>query len=145
MQTATVLLIILSVVIALGIAVFQYFYKIKRRKVNVWLALLRFVFLFSGLLLIINPKFTKESYYIEKANLVVLADNSTSINKLGGKKDVSEAIRRIKSNSQLAESYKINTYTFGDNIVDGDSITHKESSTNTVSYTHLTLPTIYSV
>ena len=130
MQTATVLLIILAAVVALGIAVFQYFYKIKRQKVNVWLAVLRFVFLFSGLLLIINPKFTKESYYIEKANLVVLIDNSTSINKLGGREDMAEAIRRIKSNTKLAESYKINTYTFGDNIVDGDSITYKANSTN---------------
>lgn len=130
MQTSTVLLIILAAVVALCVAVFQYFYKTKRQKINVWLALVRFLFLFLGLLLLINPKFTKESYYIEKANLVVLTDNSTSIEKLGGKEAIVNSISKIKSDARLNDTYKVNTYSFGQNIVDGDSILFKEGNTN---------------
>lgn len=130
MQTSTVLLLILAAVVSLGIAAFQYFYRTKRQKFNVLLGILRFVFLFSGLVLLINPTFTKEEYYIEKANLVVLADNSRSINNLGGAAELKGSVEKIKTDAALADKYTINSYTFGKNIADGDSITFTKQITD---------------
>ncbi|WP_394972070.1 VWA domain-containing protein [uncultured Croceitalea sp.] len=130
MQISTVLLIILAAVVSLCIAVFQYFYKVKRQKSSVWLTILRFISIFSALLLLINPKFTKEEYYIEKANLIVLTDNSTSIPKLDGDIEVLESVDKLKASNALSEKYTINSYTFGKNIEEGDSTRFNESITN---------------
>ena len=130
MQTSAVLYIILAAVVALGLVLFQYFFKTKKQKVNIWLALLRFVFVFCGLLLIINPKFTKESYFIEKANLILLSDNSMSITKLDGVPDLEKSIEIIKSNSKLVDKYKVSSYLFGKNITEGDSVLYNTNSTN---------------
>ena len=63
MDKITVLLIILAAIMALGIVVFQYFYRVnKRKELSIILSVLRFISLFGLFLLIINPKFSKAVY-----------------------------------------------------------------------------------
>ena len=63
MQTETILYIIIAGILALLVALFQYMYKSKKRsKRYVLLTFLRFLTLFSVLLLLINPKFEKQIF-----------------------------------------------------------------------------------
>ena len=57
----TILYIIGSGILALFVALFQYIYKSKWTRINWCLATLRFITLFSLMLLIINPKFDKNT------------------------------------------------------------------------------------
>ncbi|WP_209300270.1 hypothetical protein [Flavobacterium psychrophilum] len=62
MNTNTILLIILSLVTAGGLSFYQYFYKNKNyNKVNFLLALLRFISIFSIILLLINPVISRKT------------------------------------------------------------------------------------
>ncbi|MGB5553936.1 MAG: VWA domain-containing protein, partial [Flavobacteriaceae bacterium] len=80
MQTQTLLLIIAAAIASLGIVVFQYYYKSKKRgSTTIVLSILRFIGLLSILLLLINPKFLKQDFVLEKTDLLVLLDNSSSV------------------------------------------------------------------
>jgi hypothetical protein len=129
MQTSTVLLIILAAVVTLGLVLFQYYYKSKKRgKLNVLLSFLRFIGLFGLFLLLINPKFAKNEYRIEKANLIVLVDNTSSIGKF--KNETFSAIEKIKSNSDLTNRFDIRYYAFGNSLEETDSLSFAEHHTN---------------
>ena len=83
MEIRTVLLIVLAAIAALTIVFYQYFHKTRKRgKLSIILASLRFCALFSGLLLLINPKFKKNEYSLEKTNLIVLVDDSSDFELL---------------------------------------------------------------
>ena len=70
MTTSTILLLLLSIVLAGGLSYFQYYYKAKNKsKLHLFLALLRFAVYFGILLLLINPKITSHSYEIQKTPL----------------------------------------------------------------------------
>lgn len=130
MQTTTVLLIILAAIVSLCLVLFQYFFKSKKGKLKILLGFLRFLALFSALLLLINPKFIKEEYAIEKVNLIIAIDNSTSIKNLGGTSATVESIDRLKSNTSLLEKFEINSYLFGNLIREGDSISLDDKTTD---------------
>ena len=84
METITVLYIILAAIVALALVVLQYVYKQKAKsKIYLLLAFFRFIGVFGVLLLLINPQFSQKSYSLEKPNLVILADNSSSISESG--------------------------------------------------------------
>ncbi len=83
MEAQTLLYIILGGIAALLLALFQYFFKKKSMsKLNMLFSFLRFLTLFSVLLLLINPKFDHVTLSIEKPNLVVAIDNSSSVKHL---------------------------------------------------------------
>ncbi|MBP6584758.1 MAG: hypothetical protein KA215_03735, partial [Flavobacterium sp.] len=78
MTTNTVLLLLLSVLLAGGVSFFQYFYKAKSNsKINLILAFLRFCSIFGLLLLLINPIITRKSFETIKIPLPVVVDNSS--------------------------------------------------------------------
>ena len=95
METITVLYIVLAAIGALGIVVLQYVYKKKAKsKEYLLLAFLRFIGIFGLLVLLINPQFSQKSYSLEKPNLVILADNSSSISESGD--EIKELISELK-------------------------------------------------
>ncbi|GMN08820.1 hypothetical protein MTsPCn9_07240 [Croceitalea sp. MTPC9] len=143
MQTSTVLLILLAAIVSLCFVLFQYFYKTRKDKTNKFLAFLRFVALFCSLLLLINPKFSKEEYYTEKPNLIVVSDNSKSILNLEGEEDVRKSINGIKSNSKLGERFDTTYYTFGSNISTNDTLVFNENNTD-IAEAITTLGEIYN-
>tara|TARA_R110002050_G_scaffold16019_2_gene49097 strand:+ start:194890 stop:196902 length:2013 start_codon:yes stop_codon:yes gene_type:complete len=129
MQIQSLLLIILAALVALGIVGFQYYNKTKRKgKLTIFLSFLRFIGIFSLLLLLINPKFTKKEYTLEKTNLVILVDNSTSVKV--SKSSIDTVLQEIKANSTLNEKFKIQQYNFGEQLKISDSLTFSDERTD---------------
>lgn len=129
MESITVLYIILAAIVALGIVVFQYIYKQKAKSNIHWLlAFLRFVGVFGLLLLLINPKFSQKSYTLEKPNLVILADNSTSISE--SENDLRRLISELKNAKEVTDRFKIASYKFGSKLDILDSLSFTDKNTN---------------
>lgn len=129
MQSSTVLFIILAAIVALGAVLFQYYYKSKKRgKRTILLSFLRFIGLFGLLILVINPKFTKNEYTLEKANLVILTDNSSSIN--ASKVEVAAILEKIDNNAAITEKFQFKKYVFGSVLKDTDSLSFTAKNTN---------------
>ncbi len=131
MAIETILYIILAGVISIALAVFMYGYKSKQKGSLRWVfGILRFITLFSILLLIINPKFKSETYTIEKPKLPVLIDNSASVGELNQKENVSTLLQKLKENDDLNEKFDISYYSFGSDFRESDSLSFAEKNTN---------------
>lgn len=131
MQGDTVLYIILSGIIALFLALFQYAYKSKvKGKRAIILGVLRFITYFAVALLLVNPKFESVSYYNEKPNLVVAVDNSESINYLEQDDSVRELINRLKTDEALNDQFNIEYYKFGKEVDNSEALSFDESQSN---------------
>ncbi|WP_289062794.1 VWA domain-containing protein [uncultured Zobellia sp.] len=129
MNTQTILLIILAVIVSLALVLFQYYHKNKLRgKLSIALSFLRFITYFCGFLLLINPKFTKNEYTTEKANLIVLADNSSSV--ATAKEEVHQTIENLKQSGAVQKRFVVDTYNFGSFLKEGDSLSFQEKNTN---------------
>jgi hypothetical protein len=131
MQTTTLLLLITVALVALALALFQYYFKAKRKgRLPVILTFLRFLALFGLFVLLINPKFSKNEYSIEKTNLVVLADNSSSMSRT----DDGQATRvlgLLNDNEQLSNRFNVKSYRFGKELQElNDSLSFKDGNTD---------------
>jgi len=131
MSPETILYIVIAAVIAVALAIFMYGYKTKYSGNLRWIfGALRFITIFSILLLLINPKFKSETYTIEKPKLPVLIDNSASIVELDQKDQVLETIAALKTDESLNDKYELSFYTFGNEFKQMDSISFSERNTN---------------
>ncbi len=130
MLVQTILFIVLSGIIALLLALFQYAYRSKFNKLNALFIFLRFVTYFSILLLLINPKFEKIKYYNEKPNLVLAIDNSSSIKFLEQDDNVKNLIQVIKGNKELNNKFNIDYFSFGTELRNLDTIEFDDRRTN---------------
>lgn len=109
----------------------MYGYKSKQKGSLRWtFGVLRFITLFSILLLIINPKFKSETYTIEKPKLPVLIDNSASVGELNQKENVSQFLQKIKENSALNDKFDLSYYSFGSDFRESDSLSFADKNTN---------------
>lgn len=91
---------------------------------------MRFLSVFAVLLLIINPSFDQIKVSVEKPNLVLAIDNSSSIKHLKQDKSVFEFIENIKNNNTIQNKFNVTYYTFGENLNASDSITFLDRQTN---------------
>ncbi len=124
MSVNTLLLIVLSVLIAAGFSYFQYYYKNKSQsKLIKWLAFLRFMAIFGILLLLINPIISRKTYETVKTPLAIVVDNSKSITELKANSVSKEAFEKLSSNSDLKDKYDVQLYRF-----DADFQSIEESS-----------------
>ena len=131
MSTESILFIILAGVISLALAFFMYGYKPKQsRKLSWILGILRFVALFAILLLLINPKFKNETYFVEKPKLPVLLDNSASVNELEQEENLLRLVQEIKENKDLNKKFDVSFYSFGSSFKQNDSLSFDEKNTN---------------
>lgn len=131
MQTETITYIIISGIIALLLALFQYAYKSKIKGKRAWiLTLLRFITYASVFMLLINPKFDTVTYYNEKPNLVIAVDNSESITYLDQAQPTKDFINALKTNEELNENFNLEFYTFGKDIHPTDSLSFDEKQSN---------------
>ncbi|MCB0382419.1 MAG: VWA domain-containing protein [Psychroserpens sp.] len=151
MQTDTILYIIISGIIALVLALFQYIFKSKKTTAVYWLlASLRFISIFSVLLLLINPKFDKLSFYDEKPNLIVAVDNSESVDYLKQSENTLNLMEALSQDSQLKDHFNLQFYTFGSAVNSKDSLNFDEKQSNIAQvfdrlsevYTNSVSPTI---
>jgi hypothetical protein len=132
MGLQTLLFIILAGILALSIALFQYAYKAKSNRLKPIFTLLRFITIFAILLLIINPKFEKKSFFNVKPNLVIAIDNSQSINHLEQSENVLNLVEKLSSSNELEDKFNIIFYEFGNdlNATNPDSLSFSKSQTN---------------
>ena len=131
MTTQTVLYIIIAIIISILLAVLMYGYKTKFSKSTKWIyGSLRFVTIFSVLLLLINPIFKTETFSLIKPKLPILIDNSESISELNQTVNVSDFITSLKLNKDLNKKFELSFYTFGNEFKINDSLTFNEKNTN---------------
>jgi len=139
MDIQTILLIVLAAIVALALVLFQYSYKPKgNSKLRFLLSLLRFISWFGALLLLINPKFTKTAYTLEKTNLMVLIDNSSSMKGSGAE----ATLQAIKAEDKFSEKFNVHYHSFGSDLTTNDSLLFTEANTN-ISKGLKSLQTIY--
>ena len=129
-MTYTFLYIILATTISLGIAFFQYFYKTKYNKQNILLAILRFLAVFTVLLLLINPKFKSQQLIDIPPILNILVDNSSSITYAEQDQKVSEFINELKNNTEINKKFAVNYFAFSNNLYQQDTFSFDKSETN---------------
>ncbi len=142
MQATTLLLIISSAILALLLVLFQYYRKTKKKgKLTLILSFLRFLGLFGLFILLINPKFTKNEYTLEKTNLVVLTDNSSSMEET--KNEVASFLSKIEGNADISKRFDLEKYTFGTSLEELDSLSFDEKNTN-ISKALASLSDVYS-
>lgn len=134
MNILTVLLIILAALFALGLVLFQYYYKTKRNgRLTILLSFLRFLALFSVFLLLINPEFTKTEYRVEKANLIILVDNSTSV--APSKDTIQSILEAIDENTVIKDRFNLQGYGFGAKLIGGDAVNSISSMNRDSTFT----------
>ena len=131
MQLITVLLVILAAAISLAIVIYQY-PGIRRRhqRFYLYLAILRFIGIFGILLLLINPKFIKNQYFLEKSNLILLVDNSSSISNGGMNDEVENIVNEFTDNGQIRDKFDLSLLAFDRNLSAADSLTFDKEVTD---------------
>ncbi len=130
MDTINNIYLILIAILALGIAIFQYFYNVKKQSKKQYIfATLRFFTLFFLGVLLLNPKFNQTVIHWVKPSLVIVVDNSNSIKKLNQTNAVQNFITHLK-NSTLSNQFTIDYYSFGKEFKPLDSLTFNETQTN---------------
>lgn len=131
MQTQTVLFILLAAIVAIGLVLFQYYYKNKRKgQLYIVLSFLRFMAIFATLLLIVNPKFVKSEYQVQKTNLVLLTDNSSSIHAVDSAKVLSLMGRFTSGEAEVDDRFNTAHYSFGESLNTSDRLAFNEEGTN---------------
>ncbi len=131
MTTSTILLILLSVIISGVVAFYQYLFKVNNQNKTNWLlAFLRFISVFSLLLLLINPVVSRKIIETNKIPLAIVADNSRSISGLKANAVALKLFEKLNSNSALKEKFEIQSYTFDDTFIAGKSLDFKGNQSN---------------
>ncbi len=134
MNKSTIVLLIVSVILAVGLSYFQYFYKAKSRSnTTKLLAFLRFLSIFGLLLLLINPIVSRSTYETIKTPLPIVVDNSSSITDLKANEAAKEVFEKLSSNSDLKNKFDVQTYGFDSEfkpIASSEEIDFKGTQTN---------------
>jgi len=126
-----ILIFVASIGIAFAVAGWLYYsQKRKSPKGTQLLFALRFISVFALALLLLNPKWKKQSITDYKPQLIVAADNSLSIKSIGADKIPKEIIARIKKDPTLSKKFDIQYLTFGNDVKVGDSLSFDEMETN---------------
>jgi hypothetical protein len=134
MNKSTLVLVILSVIVAGGLSYFQYFYKAKSKSnTTKLLAFLRFISIFGLLLLLINPIVSRSTFETVKTPLPIVVDNSSSIVDLKANQVAKELYEKISFNSKLKDKFDVQTYSFDSEFQpfeSSDELNFKGNQTN---------------
>jgi len=131
MTTNTILLLLLSLIIAGGLSFYFYLYKAQTKsKVNLVLAFLRFVSIFCLLLLLVNPIISRNTFEIIKTPLVLVVDNSSSIIDLKSNESVLESYKKITQNKALQNKFDLQSYQFDSEFQSSETFNFKGKQTN---------------
>ncbi|MBF4986218.1 hypothetical protein FNJ87_18495, partial [Nonlabens mediterrranea] len=129
----TVLWIILAAIVAALVALFQYGYIFSTKSNNKkkpWFTLLRFLTVFTILILLLDLKFDKTTYQTIKPLLLLELDNSSSIVQLNANEELKADYNSLINHPSIQENFEIQSYKFSHNLAPLDSITFTGSETN---------------
>ena len=131
MTTNTILLLLISLLIAGGLSFFQYYYKAKTKsKVNLVLAFLRFFSIFGILLLLINPIMSRKTLETIKTPLPIVVDNSSSILDLNAKETALDLYKKLFKNSAIRDKFEVQSYKFDTDFQQSNVFDFKGKQTN---------------
>ena len=131
MEIRTALLIFLAAIAALTIVFYQYFFKnTQKGTLKIVLAALRFVVIFCAFLLLINPKFVDTEYFLEKSNLVLLMDDSESMQKFPEAQNLSEEAKKILEDERVKERFDSFQFVFGSELDETDTLSFENVNTD---------------
>lgn len=131
MTTSTILLLLLSVLIAAGLSFYHYLYKANyKSKLHLFLAFLRFVSLFSIFVLLINPIISRKTFETTKTPLPIVVDNSQSIKELNQDNTAKELSEKLARNSKLNDKYEVQLYRFDSDFQSGNELDFKGKQTH---------------
>jgi hypothetical protein len=131
MTTNFILLLLLSLILAGGLSLFQYYYKAKTKSnVNLVLAFLRFLSIFGILLLLINPIINQKTLETIKTPLPIVVDNSSSIIDLKAKETALELYKKLSQNKGLLDKFDIQSYRFDSDFQQSEEFDFKGTQTN---------------
>ncbi|ESU24911.1 hypothetical protein FEDK69T_04650 [Flavobacterium enshiense DK69] len=131
MTTSTILLLLLSVLIAAGLSFYQYLYKANyRSKLYLFLAFLRFFSLFLIFVLLINPIISRKTFETTKTPLPIVVDNSQSIALLNKDVDVPQLIQSLTQNKMIKAKYDVQLFSFDDDFYSNTAIDFKGKQTH---------------
>ncbi len=104
---------------ALLVAIFQYLYKAKSKsKKTLLFAFLRFLTVFVILVLLINPQVSVTKTTTEKPDLILLTDQSKSIEYLNLQQSLTQTLAKFNQSADLKERFAIFSYGFGEQLSD---------------------------
>ncbi|MGW1455785.1 VWA domain-containing protein [Salegentibacter agarivorans] len=131
MNISNIILIALAIITALGFAFFQYLFKNKNKRREIYILFtLRFFSVFILLLLLINPKISSTTYELEKSNLILAVDDSESIAHLEQDDTVQKILEKLRSNKALQERFEVTQYNFGNELSNSNKPQFKAPQTN---------------
>ncbi|MFV8376506.1 hypothetical protein [Flavobacterium sp. LB1P71] len=131
MTTTTILLIILSLILAGSLSFHHYLYKVKNKSiVSLFLAFLRFMSIFGMLLLLVNPIITKNTLETVKTPLPIVVDNSSSISFLKANGKSVKLYQKLILNSALQKKFDIQSYQFDSEFQQSKKFDFKGKQTN---------------
>ena len=93
------------------------------------MAAFRFLALFAALLLLINPQINQETIRLEKRKLLLVSDNSSSLDYSGADTVLLQTLDEIKQ-EDLASQFDIRQFAFSDQLYAGDSLSFTGSVTD---------------
>lgn len=131
MTTNTILLLVLSVIIAAGLSFYQYLYKVKNQSKLYWfLAFLRFISWTMVFILLINPIVSIKKNITTKTPLPIIIDNSKSISELKASNQASELYKKIYENSAIKEKYDVQLFSFDEELKPFSQLNFKGTQSN---------------
>lgn len=131
MELRTVLLILLAVAVAGAAVFYSYFYKNPTRgTLTFGLAALRFITLFCALLLLINPKYIKKEFFLEKAQLLLLVDDSASMQQAATAPYIAEQLTQLRHTEALTQHFNVHAYAFGTTLYPADTLQFDKKQTD---------------
>ena len=130
MDSLTITLVVLALVIAGSIAYFQYFFRRTDTKEIYLLFFLRSLSIFGLLILLINPKFNNKTFELVKPKLFVAVDNSSSISFTDQDSLVLSLVNKFENSAEINTGFDVNYFTFGSSTQSGKALNFQESKTN---------------
>lgn len=131
MTTNTLLLLLLSLIVASALSFYQYLYKANRKsKITFLLAFLRFLSIFGILLLLINPIISRKTFETIKTPLPIVVDNSSSIVDLKANAVALELYKKLSENSDLKDKFDVESYGFDSEFESTTTFNFKGTQTN---------------
>ncbi len=130
MNALSLFLSVVAFLIAGLLIYFQYYHKQKISTDIKVLSMLRFISLFSVLILLINPKFEQKYSEIQKPVLLLGADNSESIAYSGRKEKLKKIRQLFLKDQDLNNRFEIEAFKFGSGISTDTVLSFDEHQTD---------------
>ncbi len=130
MNTLSLFLSIMALLLAGMVVYYQYFFKQKITRDSRILAMLRFVSILGVLLLLINPKFEQKITEIYKPKLLLGIDNSASILHTASTDELISLRQLFLKDAELNNRFEMSDFLFGSGLDVDTLLNFEEQQTN---------------